>query len=214
VDFQAEVFQHAGNPLLFLQRNIRQRTDPDPDPEKEKENSRFARKEKENAEAAVFFRASDQEVAQPQEKETPTRLGRRSRRPPQDFVVTKALRQWAGSTVPMVLIDQETARWLDHEYKDPKSDWVAAWKNWMRYAGELLPPRTAVQPPDHASCPQCRKRDPSQDARAFQRRRYQHLIRDFPRREEAVAHLRAEGLDADMIRSTMVVWDQALTGGP
>jgi hypothetical protein len=57
-----------------------------------------------------------------------------SRRCPENFAVTEELRAWAAKEVPAVDVDSETAKLRDHEYAKPRSDWSAAWRNWMRTA--------------------------------------------------------------------------------
>lgn len=61
----------------------------------------------------------------------------RSRRAPSDFAITSELRQWASEKCPAVDIEAETEKFRDHEYRDPHSDWPAAWRTWMRNAPEF-----------------------------------------------------------------------------
>jgi hypothetical protein len=61
----------------------------------------------------------------------------RSRRAPTDFTITDDLRTWAKQACPNVDIDRETESFRDHEYRDPRSDWPAAWRTWMRRAPEF-----------------------------------------------------------------------------
>jgi hypothetical protein len=53
---------------------------------------------------------------------------------PDSFEITPKLRQWAKEKVPSVDIDAETEEFLDHFRSNGKkhTDWVAAWRNWMR----------------------------------------------------------------------------------
>lgn len=62
----------------------------------------------------------------------------RARVVPADFVITEDMRKWAKSKCPNVDIDAETEKFRDHEYRDPHSNWVAAWRQWMRRAPEFL----------------------------------------------------------------------------
>jgi hypothetical protein len=64
---------------------------------------------------------------------------RASKRCPTDFAVTDDLREWARAKCPGVDLDRETAKFMDHEYKDPKSDWPAAWRTWMSKALDFQP---------------------------------------------------------------------------
>lgn len=61
----------------------------------------------------------------------------RSRRVPADFVITEEMRSWAKAACSNVDIDRETECFRDHEYRDPHSDWTAAWRTWMRRAPEF-----------------------------------------------------------------------------
>lgn len=61
----------------------------------------------------------------------------RARRAPAEFQVTDDLRAWAKAKCPAVDVDAETEKWRDHEYAEPKSDWRAAWRTWMRRAPEF-----------------------------------------------------------------------------
>lgn len=61
----------------------------------------------------------------------------RARVVPQDFVITDGMRQWAKAKCPHVDIDAETEKFRDHEYRDPHSNWEAAWRQWMRRAPEF-----------------------------------------------------------------------------
>lgn len=47
--------------------------------------------------------------------------------------------EWAHAEVPGADIEGETRKFLDHEYAEPKSDWVGTWRNWMRRAPEFKP---------------------------------------------------------------------------
>jgi len=62
---------------------------------------------------------------------------RASKRCPADFAVTPELREWAGLKYPGVNLDRETEKFRDHEYKDPKSDWPAAWRTWISKAADF-----------------------------------------------------------------------------
>lgn len=62
-----------------------------------------------------------------------------SRRCPESFEVTEEMRAWASSETPGVDLDFETKAMLDHEYDKPRSDWAAAWRNWMRIAYRRQP---------------------------------------------------------------------------
>lgn len=63
----------------------------------------------------------------------------RGTRVPEDFPVSAAMREWAGANAPSANVDVETAKFVDHWKAAPgakgvKSDWLAAWRNWLRIA--------------------------------------------------------------------------------
>jgi uncharacterized protein YdaU (DUF1376 family) len=57
-----------------------------------------------------------------------------ARRAPEDFQVTEKMRLWAKTEKLDADLDAETRLFMDHEYEKPKSDWPAAWRNWIRNA--------------------------------------------------------------------------------
>ena len=61
----------------------------------------------------------------------------RSRIVPSDFEITAEMRKWAKEATPNVDIDAQTVMFRDHEFKDPHSNWAAAWRTWMRRAPEF-----------------------------------------------------------------------------
>lgn len=42
------------------------------------------------------------------------------------------MRAWAAAECPLVDVHQATAAMRDHEFRDPKTDWLATWRNWLR----------------------------------------------------------------------------------
>lgn len=64
------------------------------------------------------------------------RTSKRSRKAPRDFVVTDSMRMWAVTEHINVNLDNETAKFMDHDFDKPKSDWVGTWRNWIRRANE------------------------------------------------------------------------------
>jgi uncharacterized protein YdaU (DUF1376 family) len=58
----------------------------------------------------------------------------RSRRAPKEFSLTPDMRTWGQAHTPRARLDSEHAVFMDHEFKDPHSDWLAVWRNWMRRA--------------------------------------------------------------------------------
>lgn len=79
----------------------------------------------------------------------PTGIERPGKRPsrkcPDSFEVTPAMRDWAEINAPLVNLDQATATFRDHTFKTAMSDWTGAWRNWMRreqqYTTERSKPR-------------------------------------------------------------------------
>lgn len=68
---------------------------------------------------------------------------RRSRRCPKDFKITPKLLTWAQAKTMLddATINRETEKFRDWEFKVAKSDWTAAWRNWIRKADEYLQQR-------------------------------------------------------------------------
>ncbi len=60
--------------------------------------------------------------------------GRRT--PPHDFEIAPVSKQWAMTKYPNVDIDKETTKFRVWEFSEPKSDWDAAWRNWIIRAAE------------------------------------------------------------------------------
>lgn len=57
---------------------------------------------------------------------------RATRRCPVEFDLTEAMREWAVEHAPAVDVDLATAKFKDHTFKTGISDWIAAWRNWLR----------------------------------------------------------------------------------
>lgn len=64
---------------------------------------------------------------------------RASKKCPISFSITPEMWEWAGAAAPLVDVDAETAKMRDHTFKSPISDWVGAWRNWIRRAAEASP---------------------------------------------------------------------------
>lgn len=80
---------------------------------------------------------------------------------PDDFTVTHEMAAWARATYPAVDLMAQTAAFRDHEFKDSKTDWVKAWRNWIRRS-DVMPhsraspqgkPPTAAQMAMAQACP-------------------------------------------------------------
>lgn len=65
-------------------------------------------------------------------RKPPSGAARGARRAPPDFVVSPEMRSWAAEHCPKVDVDAETAAFLDHTFRDSKTDWTATWRNWLR----------------------------------------------------------------------------------
>ncbi len=64
------------------------------------------------------------------------------------FLMTSEMLVWAGEKAPAVNLDRETERFSDH-FKgtgEPKADWPATWRNWMRRAQDDLERRGMAKP--------------------------------------------------------------------
>lgn len=61
---------------------------------------------------------------------------RGSRRCPEAFDLDDDLLDWARLEVPGLDVRRETRAFMDHEFAKPRTDWRAAWRNWMRRASE------------------------------------------------------------------------------
>jgi uncharacterized protein YdaU (DUF1376 family) len=85
--------------------------------------------------SATAIANSQEPIANSQTRSKATR-GAKSNRAPPEFELTDDMRAWAAAEAPGVDIERETARMRDHEYRTPRSDWPAAWRNWMREAAE------------------------------------------------------------------------------
>jgi hypothetical protein len=91
---------------------------------------------------------------------------KRARQIPEDFKVTTVMREWAASQDMHVDLDLETARMIDH-FKangEPKADWIATWRNWIRRAPQFngngngngrkdQTKAPAIEHPDHEAHP-------------------------------------------------------------
>jgi uncharacterized protein YdaU (DUF1376 family) len=63
----------------------------------------------------------------------------KGKRCPTNFKITDEMRVWAKDKVPGVDIDSETENFMDHQYKDVKTDWIATWRTWMRNSMTFKP---------------------------------------------------------------------------
>jgi hypothetical protein len=84
---------------------------------------------------------------EPPQRKTSESKKRASKRCPTDFAVTDDLREWARAKCPGVDLERETAKFMDHEYKDPKCDWPAAWRTWMSKALDFRAGSTRIEAP-------------------------------------------------------------------
>lgn len=62
------------------------------------------------------------------------REGTRSHFAPADFILSEEDKQWARSIRPDLNIEDETAKFVDHDFRQPKVRWKATWRNWIRNA--------------------------------------------------------------------------------
>jgi len=68
---------------------------------------------------------------------------RGAKRAPQDFQVTIQMYGWAEEELGMAAtaVDQHTKEFKDHEFKDAKTAWESAWRNWLRRSSRFAPKR-------------------------------------------------------------------------
>lgn len=59
---------------------------------------------------------------------------RAARKAPIDWFPSQELKDWARVECPQVQAMRETAKFKDHTFKNPITDWNGAWRNWMRRA--------------------------------------------------------------------------------
>lgn len=62
-------------------------------------------------------------------------MHRPSKKAPKDFEVSAAMAQWAATECPLLSvldIERETGTFKDHTFSRAISDWVGAWRNWLR----------------------------------------------------------------------------------
>lgn len=59
---------------------------------------------------------------------------------PVDFEVTPELIAWAATDCPGFQLDRATAKFRDHTFKNPITDWPATWRNWIRKDFEFAAP--------------------------------------------------------------------------
>jgi hypothetical protein len=89
----------------------------------------------------------------PQEPSGRARARARSRTVPEDFEVTQAMREWARAKCPEVNIEAETESFRDHEFRDPRSNWPAAWRQWMRRSPQFKPRMNGAAKRDYKPSP-------------------------------------------------------------
>lgn len=71
-------------------------------------------------------------------KDVEARKPRPTRKCPADFDVTEAMRGWAATSAPLVNIEEATAAFRDHTFKNAITDWPGAWRNWLRRDQQYL----------------------------------------------------------------------------
>ena len=77
------------------------------------------------------------------------RKPRATRKCPDGFDVTDALRDWATENASGVDLARETDKFRDYTFKTAHTDWAGAWRNWMRRAAENARPPSRASPPQH-----------------------------------------------------------------
>lgn len=72
------------------------------------------------------------------------RKPRASRKAPEGFEPSAELLAWAANEAPRADVLRELAKFRDHEFKTPKSDWPGTFRNWLRTANDAAPPRQVM----------------------------------------------------------------------
>lgn len=92
-----------------------------------------------NAEAnapSVTSPLAREEKSREDKKEEKTPRKRGARTVPEEFTVTEEMRDWAALNAPAADVQRETEKFCDWEFKDSKTDWPKAWRNWLRRASD------------------------------------------------------------------------------
>lgn len=66
------------------------------------------------------------------------------KRCPEGFAIDENLKAWALLNCPDIDLQRELAAFKDWEFKSARTDWPAAWRNWMRKAQESAPSARAA----------------------------------------------------------------------
>jgi hypothetical protein len=103
--------------------------------------------------AKPLHSSADEPSLNRQEPSDRARSARRTRTCPSSFAVTDDLKAWAAEKCPQVDIERETERFRNHEFEKPKSDWKAAWRNWMlnaiKFSGRINSSKQAFSEMDY-----------------------------------------------------------------
>jgi hypothetical protein len=70
---------------------------------------------------------------------------RATRKCPETFEVSIDMQAWAKTEAPGVDLRRETDKFRDHTFKTAHSDWLGAWRNWIRRSAESRSPTRAPQ---------------------------------------------------------------------
>lgn len=57
---------------------------------------------------------------------------RKSNLVPDEFTLTAEIREWSVTENPELDPETEFAKFHDHEFREPHSDWLRAWRRWVR----------------------------------------------------------------------------------
>lgn len=71
---------------------------------------------------------------------------RPAKRCPEEFQIDEDLRTWAAENFPDVDVTRETAAFRDHEYRNAKTDWRAAWRTWIRNSASFAKSNGSAPP--------------------------------------------------------------------
>lgn len=59
---------------------------------------------------------------------------------PENFKITPELKAWAAKNRPDVDLQAETMKFREHEFRQPRSDWDRAWRQWILRARNFAKP--------------------------------------------------------------------------
>lgn len=101
-----------------------------------------------NGEGDASVTLPEQNRTEQRQNRTEGRARKRATPIPAHFPITDSMRDWAKANASSVDVERETAKFIDWAQATGKSykDHIAAWRNWIRKAGEFAAERTNGKP--------------------------------------------------------------------